>query len=93
LRGVPALRYQNKFAGAAELELRYRIRPKWEVSVFGGLGFTSDDFVIYENPDSIYNFGAGGRYNIFEAHNVWVGVDIARGPEDWNYYIQVGHPW
>jgi len=24
---------------------------------------------------------------------VWVGVDIARGPEDWNYYIQVGHPW
>lgn len=93
LRGVPALRYQNKIAGAAEVEARYLVRPKWEVSAFGGLGYTSDDFPIYENPDSIYNFGFGARYNIFEAHNVWVGVDIARGPEDWNYYIQVGHPW
>jgi hypothetical protein len=93
LRGVPALRYQNKVAGAAEAELRYRFRPRWEASVFGGLGFTSDAYPIFENPDSIYNFGFGGRYNIFEAHNVWVGIDIARGPEDWNWYIQVGHPW
>ena len=93
LRGVPALRYQNKTAGAAEVELRYRIRPKWEASVFGGVGFTSDAYPIFENPDSIYNFGVGGRYNIFEAHNVWVGLDIARGPEDWNWYVQVGHPW
>ena len=93
LRGVPALRYQNKIAGAVEVEARYLVRPKWEISAFGGLGYTSDDFPIYENPDSIYNFGVGARYNIFEAHNVWVGLDIARGPEDWNYYIQVGHPW
>jgi len=93
LRGVPALRYQNKIAGAVEVEGRYLIAPKWEVSVFGGLGYTSDDFPIYENPDSIYNYGFGGRYNVFEAHNVWVGIDIARGPEDWNWYIQVGHPW
>jgi len=93
LRGVPALRYQNKVAGAAEVEGRYRIKPRWEVSVFGGLGFTSDDYPIFDNPDSIYNFGFGARWNIFEAHNVWVGLDMARGPEDWNWYVQVGHPW
>jgi hypothetical protein len=93
LRGVPALRYQNKVAGAVEIEGRYRFRPRIEFSVFGGLGFTSDDYPIFDNPDSIYNFGFGGRYNIFEEHNVWVGMDIARGPEDWNWYIQVGHPW
>ncbi|MFC1689134.1 hypothetical protein ACFL0N_00570 [Pseudomonadota bacterium] len=93
LRGVPALRYQNKVAGAAEMEVRYLIGPRWEVSLFGGVGFASDDYPLFENPDSIYNFGFGGRFNIFEAHDVWVGLDIARGPEDWNYYIQVGHPW
>jgi hypothetical protein len=93
LRGVPALRYQNKTAGAVEAEVRYLISPKWEVSVFGGLGFTSDYYAIFNNPDSIYNFGFGGRYEIFEAHKVWLGADIARGPEDWNWYIQVGHPW
>jgi hypothetical protein len=93
LRGVPSLRYQNKVAGAAEAEVRYLIRPRWEVSVFGGVGFTSDAYPIFDNPDSIYNFGFGGRFNIFEAHNVWVGMDMARGPEDWNWYVQVGHPW
>lgn len=93
LRGIPALRYQNKSAGAFEVEGRYLIKPRWEVSAFAGLGYTSDHFTIYDNPDSIYNFGMGGRYNIFEAHNVWVGIDIARGPEDWNWYVQVGHPW
>lgn len=93
LRGIPALRYQNKFAGAAEVELRYRLRPRWEVSAFGGLGYTSDDYRIYDNPDSIYNFGFGGKYNVFQEQNVWAGIDIARGPEDWSWYIQVGHPW
>ena len=93
LRGIPALRYQNKIAGAFETELRYRLAPRWELSAFAGLGYTSDDIPIFENPDSIYNFGMGGRFNIFEAHNVWIGLDIARGPEDWNGYIQVGHPW
>ena len=93
LRGIPALRYQNRIAGAVEVEGRYLLRPAWEVSAFAGLGYTSDDFLIYDNPDSIYNFGVGGRYRVFESHNVWAGIDIARGPEDWNWYIQVGHPW
>lgn len=93
LRGIPALRYQNKSAGAVEVEARYLLKPRWEVNAFAGWGWTSDDIKVFENPDSIYNFGVGGRYNVFEAHNVWVGLDIARGPEDWNWYIQVGHPW
>jgi outer membrane protein TolC len=69
------------------------LAPRWEVSVFAGLGYTSDRISLFENPDSLYNFGIGGRYKVFDAHNVWMGIDIARGPEDWNWYIQVGHPW
>lgn len=93
LRGIPALRYQDKVAGALEAEARYLLAPRWEVSAFGGLGFTSDRIPLFENPGSIYNFGVGGRYLVFDAHNVWMGIDIARGPDDWNWYIQVGHPW
>jgi hypothetical protein len=93
LRGIPALRYQNRVAGALELEWRYLLAPRWEASVFGGLGHTSDDVPLFDNPGSIYNFGLGVRYNVFQAHNVWLGLDIARGPEEWNWYIQVGHPW
>jgi hypothetical protein len=93
LRGIPALRYQDELAGATEVEARYLLAPRWEVSAFAGLGYTSDRIELFDNPDSIYNFGIGGRYKIFEAHNVWMGIDVARGPEAWNWYIQVGHPW
>ena len=45
-----------------------------------------------DDPD-IHSYGAGSRFNIFEDKNVWVGIDVARGPEDWAWYIQVNHPW
>ena len=93
LRGIPALRYQDEVAGAAEVEMRYLLAPRWEVAAFGGVGFTSDRVPLFENPDSIYNFGLGGRYKILDAHNVWLGIDVARGPEAWNWYVQIGHPW
>ena len=93
LRGIPALRYQDEVAGALEVEGRYLLAPRWEVSAFAGIGRTSNEIPLFENPDSIYNFGLGARFKILEAHNVWMGVDFARGPEDWNGYIQVGHPW
>jgi len=93
LRGIPALRYQDNQAGAAEIEGRYLLAPRWEISAFAGLGYTSNDNPLFVNPGSIYNFGLGSRYKVFEAHNVWMGIDIARGPEDWNWYIQIGQAW
>ena len=93
LRGIPSLRYQDKIAGTAELEGRYLLAPRLEISAFTGLGYTSDDIPLFDNPNRIYNFGVGTRYKVFDVHNVWVGLDIARGPEEWNWYIQVGHAW
>lgn len=93
LRGIPSLRYQDRVAGAAEAEARYLIAPRWEASVFGGVGYTSDRVPFFDNPGSIYSFGVGGRFKALEAHNVWMGMDIARGPEEWAWYLQVGHPW
>jgi hypothetical protein len=93
LRGVPALRYQDEAVGVAEIEGRYLLAPRWEISAFAGLGYTSDSVSLFDNPGSIYNYGLGSRYKVFEAHNVWMGIDIARGPEDWNWYIQIGQAW
>lgn len=93
LRGIPAMRYQDELAGAVEVEGRYLLAPRWEVLAFAGRGFTSGDVPLFDNPGNIYNYGAGARYNIFTEHRVWVGLDVARGPEDWAWYIQVGHPW
>lgn len=93
LRGIPAMRYQDERAGAIEMEGRYQLAQKWEVLGFTGLGFTDGDNRIYDNPSDIYNVGMGARYKLLEQHNLWVGLDVARGPEEWNWYIQVGHSW
>ena len=93
LRGIPAMRYQDELAGAVEVEGRFQLAPKWEVLGFAGKGFTSGDNPLFENPGNIHNIGVGARFKVIEAQNVWMGLDVAKGNEDWNWYIQVGHPW
>ena len=93
LRGIPAMRYQGDRVGVFELEGRYNFSPKWALIAFAGTGSVSSDLPAIDTEQSIYNYGFGGRYKIFDAQNIWVGIDIARGPEDTNWYIQVGHAW
>jgi len=93
LRGIPAMRYQNESAGAVEVEGRFKLAPKWEVLGFAGKGFPHGDIPFFENPGNIHSFGVGARFKVIEAQNVWMGLDLAKGNEDWNWYIQVGHPW
>ena len=93
LRGIPALRYQGDRVGVLEVEGRYNFTPRWALVGFAGTGKVNSDVPILDTEQSIYSYGLGGRYQIFQAQNVWVGIDVARGPEDAYWYIQVGHAW
>ena len=37
--------------------------------------------------------GLGVRYLFAADLGLWIGADLARGPEDDVFYIQVGHAW
>jgi hypothetical protein len=93
LRGIPALRYQGETASAIELEGRYLIADRWSASLFGGLGSVRVDAVRTETDDAIRTIGIGGRYLALREQDAWVGLDIARGPEDLAFYIQIGSSW
>jgi hypothetical protein len=93
LRGIPAMRYQGDQVAVAEIEGRYNFSHKWAMVGFTGIGKVNSYIPIFDTQQDIYNFGLGGRYKIFDAQNVWVGVDIAKGPEDYAWYIQVGQAW
>jgi hypothetical protein len=93
LRGIPALRYQGDRTLVGEIEGRYNFTPKWAMIGFAGSGKVSSDLPIFDTEQSIYSYGLGARYKIFDIQNVWVGIDIARGPEETNWYIQVGQAW
>lgn len=93
LRGVPALRYQGKTAGVAEIEGRYSFGERWAGIAFAGAGFANADDPALDTSDNIFSFGTGIRFQALKEQNVWVGLDIAKGPEEYAWYIQVGHPW
>jgi hypothetical protein len=93
LRGIAAMRYQGDRVANAEIEGRYNLAPKWALIGFAGTGKVSSDIPIFDTEQSIYNYGVGARYKIFDAQNIWIGIDLAKGPEDYNYYIQIGQAW
>jgi hypothetical protein len=93
LRGIPALRYQGKTVGMIEVEGRWNIRPRWAVLGFAGIGAVDGDDPAFQTRDDIIAGGVGGRYLFMPDQGLWLGVDVARGPEDWYAYINVGHAW
>ncbi|MGI9200253.1 MAG: BamA/TamA family outer membrane protein [Woeseiaceae bacterium] len=93
LRGIPALRYQGKSASAAEIELRYELAERWAILGFSGRGWTDERNLADETENSIDTVGFGVRWLALPTKNVWIGIDVAQGPEEKAYYFQMVHPW
>lgn len=93
LRGIPALRYQGKYAGVVETELRYQLAKRWSVLGFVGGGHVDNLQPANKTEDDIKAWGFGARWQALPTKNVWVGLDLARGPEEDAFYIQLAHPW
>jgi hypothetical protein len=93
MRGIPALRYQNETTAVFASELRWNLAERWAVVGFAGIGATSGDIPVFEEEDGVVAGGLGGRYLFRPQDSLWVGIDLARGPEDWVLYVVVGHDW
>ena len=93
LRGVPAMRYQDERVLSLEIEGRWQFWKRWSLLGFVGKGFTDGDVPRLETEENIVTFGAGFRYLIAKKFNMHVGVDVAKGPEDTAFYLQMGHAW
>jgi len=93
LRGVPAMRYQDERVLNLEIEGRWQFYKRWSLVGFVGKGFTDGDIPRFDTDENIVTFGGGFRYLIARKFNMHVGVDVARGPEDTAFYLQMGHAW
>jgi hypothetical protein len=100
LRGIPAMRYQGNDVLVAETELRCDVTRRWSLVGFAGVGRASRDlldlpefFEERSKAQTAWNAGAGFRYLIARRYGLRMGIDIARGPEDWAFYITVGSSW
>jgi hypothetical protein len=93
MRGIPALRYQNESTAVLETELRWNILERWAAVGFIGTGATRGDVLVFEDESGIVAGGIGGRFLFRPQDSLWVGIDVAKGPEDYVLYIQVGQAW
>ena len=93
MRGVPAVRYQGKADILSEIEIRWDVVNRWSLVTFGGAGKAFDDWNEFNNADWVTTVGAGFRYLIARKFKVRVGIDVARGPGTWAYYIVFGSNW
>jgi outer membrane protein assembly factor BamA len=92
LRGIPVMRYQGEEVLTGETELRWDVGSRWSLVGFLGAGHTSGG-IRDTVEETVYSKGIGFRYLAARRYGLRVGIDIARGPEDTAFYIQVGNAW
>lgn len=93
MRGIPKLRYQGEVASSIEAEVRYNPHPRWEMSIFGGVGRAGDELKDLESAETANSYGLGFRYLMARLLGFKMGLDVARGPEETVVYIQAGGAW
>lgn len=93
MRGIPAARYQAENIALIEGELTWQFNPRWSALGFVGAGWADNSGSDLFSSSSRVSRGAGFRYNIARQYGLHVGLDVARGPEDTVWYIQVGSAW
>ena len=93
LRGVPAMRYQGNFTILAETEHEFAINNRWSVVGFTGIGAAYKSIDDLSSGTTAWNAGTGFRYLIARLMGIKMGLDVAKGPEDWGVYVTFGSAW
>lgn len=93
LRGIPAMRYQGDLTALIETEQLFNITSRWGLLAFGGVATTFNEFNDYKPEEYVWNAGGGFRYLLARIFGAKMGLDIARGPEDWAVYVVFGSSW
>jgi hypothetical protein len=93
LRGIPVARYQGNIFSVLEGEIRWDFVPRWSAVFFGGTGKAYDTWSEFDDSDYESSGGIGFRYLMARKFKLRMGVDVARGPEQWAYYIVMGSAW
>ena len=94
LRGIPSMRYQGEMAGEGEIDFRVRVWKRWHAVGFIGAGWIAGDTLSTSGDSGPFWAGGGGiRYLLARRLGLQVGVDVARGPEQTAFYLQIGSPW
>jgi len=93
LRGIPVARYQGNIFSVLETEVRWDFVARWSLVGFVGSGKAYNEWSEFNDADWHTSGGGGFRYLVARQFGLRMGLDLARGPEQWAYYIVFGSAW
>lgn len=93
LRGVSLTRYQDEYAGAGEVELTWKVHPRWSLLGFFGMGWSDGKWGAQRESGIVPAGGGGFRYLIARQLGLNAGIDVAGSSGQGAFYIQVGSAW
>ncbi|KQX08733.1 hypothetical protein [Flavobacterium sp. Root420] len=93
LRGIPAARYMGKTSIVTEAEFRWDLYRRWSLMAYGGVASAFNDWDQAFAKPVVYSYGSGFRYLLARKFKLRMGVDVAKDPEQWAYYIVFGSNW
>lgn len=76
-----------------ETEQQFNITSRWSIVAFAGIGAAFGEEEGVNTTLTAWNAGSGFRYLIARQLGLRMGLDVARGPEDWAIYIVFGYSW
>jgi len=93
LRGIPTMRYQGNQTLVFETEHSWYFNRRWAGVAFLGAGTAFDEFKNISNYQGYVTGGVGFRYLGARILGMYMGLDIAVGPEQMAVYIVFGSAW
>ena len=77
----------------AEVEIGITRLDAIRLKQAGGAGKAFDTWNKFDEANLVGSGGAGFRYLLARKFKLRVGIDVARGPDTWAYYIVFGSNW
>jgi hypothetical protein len=93
LRGVPAVRFQGYTTALIETEQRVDLSLRWSAISFCRIGKSNGTNESFGDAETAYNLEAAFGILLQDYSGIRAGIDVAKGPDSWGWYIVFGHNW
>ena len=90
MRGYSNGKFRANQVYDLQTELRWNFYKKWGMVAFGGVAVATDDFSGTNYSGLLPAIGVGLRFKAIKSKNINIGIDVAKGVDDWGVYFRIG---
>ena len=90
LRGYSNGKFRANQVYDLQTELRWNFYKKWGMVAFGGVAVATDNLDGDNYSGLLPAIGVGLRFKAIESKNINIGIDVAKGINDWGLYFRIG---